>query len=240
MTFKQRFGRYFFRHLPVSRHVFDHFRLEINAIWVRIMHTCNPFYIEKVSRLRKKKNLLVNIGCGPFGKESGWINLDLFPIKNVYIRTDCRKNLILADNSCIGIHVEMFLEHLDPKDELPFFLKECYRCLDINGVLRVIVPDANKFIRGYLSPGWDLLNKISYGSEDWSKVYSCKMEAINHVFLQDYEHYGGWDEERLTIVLQRAGFNKLEQVSFAKGKFPGIPIDREYHKENGLYFECIK
>jgi len=240
MTLKQRIGKYFFKHLPVSRHVFDHFRLEVNAIWVRIQHKFNPFYIFRVSKLKKMNNLLVNIGCGPFGKEIGWINLDLFPIKNVFIRTDCRKKLIMADNSCKGIHVEMFLEHLDPMDELPYFLNECFRCLEINGVLRIIVPDGRKFINGYIGEGWEDLNRISYGNEDWSKVYSCKVEALNHVFLQDYEHYGGWDDERLTIVLVRAGFKNIRQVAYNVGDFPVMPIDREFHRKNGLYFEAIK
>jgi predicted SAM-dependent methyltransferase len=205
-----------------------------------MLHTFNPFYISKVSRLKKMRNLLVNLGCGPFGKEIGWINLDLYPIKNVFVRTDCRKKLIMADNSCKGIHVEMFLEHLDPIDELPYFLKECYRCLDLNGVLRIIVPDGKKFINSYINAGWDDLNKVSYGNEDWSKAYSCKMEALNHVFLQGFEHYGGWDDERLSIELKKAGFVKIKLVSFGEGDFPEKPIDREYHKENGLYFESVK
>ena len=239
MTIKQRIGKYFFNYLPVSRHVFDHFRLELNAIWVRLLHKINPWYISKVSRLQKQKKLLVNIGCGPFGKETGWVNLDLFPIKNVYIRTDCRKKLIVANDSCKGILVEMFLEHLDPVDELPFFLKECYRSLESDGVLRIIVPDAVKFINAYSSEGWEDMNKISYGGEDWSKQYSCKMEALNHVFQQEYEHYGGWDYQRITIELNKAGFNNVERVDYNIGKFPQI-IDREFHKNNGLYVEAIK
>jgi len=239
MTFKQRAGKYIFNHLPVSRHVFDHFRLELNAIWVRLLHKISPLYIHKVSRLKKQKGLLVNIGCGPFGKEKGWINLDLFRIKNVYIRTDCRRKLILANDSCKGILVEMFLEHLDPVDELPCFLKECYRCLEPGGVLRVVVPDAVKFINAYTSEGWNAMNKISYGGEDWSEIYSCKMEALNHVFQQEYEHYGGWDYQRMIIELGKAGFRQIERVDYLVGKFPAI-IDREFHKSNGLYTEATK
>lgn len=239
MTYKQRIGKYFIKHLPVSRHVFNHFRLELNAIWVRFQHKINPWYVLKVARLRKKKNLLVNVGCGPFGKASGWINLDLYPIRHVYIQTDCRKKLILANDSCKGILVEMFLEHLDPVDELPFFLKECYRSLEPGGILRIIVPDASKFIHAYYSDGWEKMNKISYGEDDWSKEFSCKMEALNHVFLQEYEHYGGWDYQRALIELKKAGFQDIVRVGYNLGRFPQI-IDREFHKANGLYVEGVK
>jgi len=239
MTIKQKVGTYFFRHLPISRHVFDHVRLEMNAMWVRLQHKVNPAYWYKAAKLKKEKGILVNVGCGPYGKESGWINLDLFSIPSVYMRTDCRKKLITADNSCRGIHVEMFLEHLDPVDELPFFLKECYRSLQPGGVLRVIVPDAVKFIKAYLEEGWDELNKISYGGVDWSAEYSSKMEALNHVFHQEYEHYGGWDYVRMVNELTKAGFKNIQKVDYNVGDFPQI-IDREYHRPNGLYVEAIK
>lgn len=240
MTIKQQIGRSILRKLPFSRHVFNHIRLEINAIWVRFLHKVSPFYIRKVNKLKKQKDLLVNLGCGPYGKENGWINLDLFPIQHVYIRTDCRKKLVLANDSCAGVHIEMFLEHVDPFDELPFLLKECHRVLKPTGVLRVIVPDAEKFIKAYFSDGWEEMNKISYGGEDWSEIYSCKMEALNHVFLQEYEHFGGWDFKRLKLVLEKAGFSLINHVKFNEGSFPIEIIDREFHRSNGLYVEAIK
>jgi predicted SAM-dependent methyltransferase len=239
MTIKQKIGKLVFKNLPFSKHVFNHMRLELNAIWVRLMHKINPVYIHKVWKLKKQKNLLINLGCGPYGKEYGWINLDLFPIQHVYIRADCRKELFFSNNSCLGVYIEMFLEHVDPFDELPFLLKECYRVLMPKGVLRIIVPDAEKFINAYVNDGWDEMNSISYGKEDWSLMYSNKMEALNHVFLQGYEHFGGWDFERLKSVLQFAGFVKINLVQFNKGVFKEI-IDREFHKENGLYVEAIK
>ena len=240
MTLKQRLGKFVFRHLPVSRHVFDHFRLELNACYARVAHRLNPYYLFRIRRLRKPKDLLVNLGCGPYGKAEGWINLDLSPGQEIYLRTDCRKTLPLADHSCQGIHVEMFLEHLDPCDEVPHFLAEIHRCLQAGGIARFIVPDAELYIRAYLSPGWDAMNQISYGSEDWSKQYSCKMEALNHVFQQGYEHYGGWDFERLRKLLANAGFNTVRRQAFGMGDFPSGPIDREYHRQNGLYVEATK
>lgn len=226
--------------MPISRHVFDHIRLELNAGIVRIMHKIHPLYLYKISKLKKRRNLLINVGCGPYGLDHDWINLDLYPIKNVYLRSDCRKKLPLSSNSCLGIHVEMFLEHLDPVDEIPFFLTSCYHSLQPNGILRIIVPDAHKFIKAYIDNGWNELNKISYGLEDWSKKYSSKMEALNHVFLQGYEHYGGWDKERLLNVLSKSGFTSINFVDFGIGDFPYGPIDREYHRQNALYVEAKK
>ena len=240
MTIKQRIGKFIFKNMPISRHVFDHCRLEFNAIIVRLMHKVHPVYLYKLYRLKRKKNLFVNVGCGPYGKDQGWINLDLYPIKNVYLRTDCRKKLPVLPNSCLGIHVEMFLEHLDPIDEIPFFLTSCYVSLQQNGILRIIVPDAEKFIKAYLDSDWNDINKISYGLDDWSKIFPSKMDVLNHVFLQGYEHYGGWDEDRLFNMLSKSGFTSIRLVEFGNGDFPNGPIDREYHRPNGLYVEAKK
>ena len=240
MTLKQRIGLYIFKNMPISRHVFDHCRLELNAIIVRLMHKLHPGYLYKLYLLKRKKNLLVNIGCGPYGLDQGWINLDLFPIKNVYLRTDCRKSLPFSDNTCLGIHVEMFLEHLDPKDELPFFLSSCYNVLQKDGILRIVVPDAQKFINAYQSKDWIEMNSISYGLDDWAINFPTKMDALNHVFLQGYEHYGGWDKDRLFHVLSKSGFISIRVVEFGIGDFQNGPIDREYHRPNGLYVEAQK
>ena len=86
-TLKQRVGKVLFSRLPVSRHVFDHVRLELNAMYVRACHRLNPLYLSRIGRLKAQRGLLVNLGCGPFGKPQGWVNLDLHPIENVYLRT---------------------------------------------------------------------------------------------------------------------------------------------------------
>jgi predicted SAM-dependent methyltransferase len=240
VSLKQRLGTLLFRKMPISQHVFDHFRLEINALIVRISHRINPYYVLRKRELRRRNGLLVNVGCGPFGLPNGWVNLDLAALENIYLRTDCRRQLPMADSSCRGIHVEMFLEHLDPFDEVPVFLREIYRCLETNGVARFIVPDAALFIEAYINAGWDSMNEISYGSEDWSKSFASKMDALNHIFQQGYEHYGGWDFERLKHVLHEAGFSRIRRCIFSSGDFPLGAIDRDFHRKNGLYVEARK
>lgn len=108
------------------------------------------------------------------------------------------------------------------------------------GILRIIVPNAELFLKAYFSSGWNEMNNISYGFEDWSKQYDTKMDALNHLFIQEYEHYGGWDMERMNTLLTKHGFNNISFPEFGKGNFPGGPIDRIYHKQNGLYTEAIK
>lgn len=124
--------------------------------------------------------------------------------------------------------------------ERPFFLKECLRCLQPDGVLRVIVPDAELYVRAYLDPGWDMLNEIGCGSEKPQDVFKCKMDALNHVFIQGWEHYGGIDAEMLRLTLKVAGFSLVTHCAWRTGQFPDGCIDREQHRPYSLYFEAIK
>jgi hypothetical protein len=64
------------------------------------------------------------------------------------------------------------------------------------------------------------------------------MEALNHVFLQQAEHYGGYDADTLSLVLQDGGFRNVMRRSWREGEFPGGPIDRELHRPYSLYFEA--
>ena len=65
-----------------------------------------------------------------------------------------------------------------------------------------------------------------------------KIEALNHVFVQDGEHYGGFDADYLRNTLAKAGFDDIEQVDWRTGRFPGGAIDREQHAGYSLYMEA--
>lgn len=237
MTLKQRMGAWLIPRLPVNPWVFRTFRVELNACMVRLLHRIHPGWVMQRRRLERQKGVLANIGCGPFGRE-GWINLDLFMGPGVTMRADCRHRFPLGDASARGIHVEHYFEHLEPTTERPRFLAECRRCLESSGILRIVVPDMHKYAEAYLAPGWGMLNTIGCGGEVPEKAFATKMEALNHVFVQDGEHYGGFDAEYLRRTLEQAGFTDIEQVAWREGRFPDGAIDRDQHRPYSLYMEA--
>ncbi len=239
LSLKQCVGKWLVPRLPVNKHVFGHIRLELNAIWVRLMLLVHPRYRWAVSKLRVRRKILANLGCGPFGL-AGWVNLDLFPHENVTLRCDCRWRIPLADGSCAAIHVEHFFEHLNHEDERHEFLSECRRCLEDGGVLRIIVPDAELFVRAYLAEGWEAFQNIAPPEERPEQSFITKMDALNHVFLQGFEHYGGYDRQSLAHELISTGFFDVRAESFRQGRFPGGCIDREQHRQYSLYMEAVK
>jgi predicted SAM-dependent methyltransferase len=208
-------------------------------MWVRALLAFHPKYRKAAAALRAQRGIKANIGSGPFG-QAGWINLDMFRHANVTLQTDCRTSLPLGDASCRGIHVEHFFEHLNHQDERHAFLAECFRCLEQNGILRIVVPDVELFIAAYLSPGWEKLREIAAVGDDPELNFSTKMDALNHVFIQDFEHYGGYDEASLSAVLREHGFRGICRRSFRMGCFPDGCIDREQHRPYSLYVEALK
>jgi predicted SAM-dependent methyltransferase len=223
--------------LPVNRHVFDHIRGELNAIWVRTLHLAHPLYRIRIRRLRKQRNILLNLGCGPFGKE-GWVNLDLFKLDRVSLRTDCRKDLPIGDGACAGIHVEHYFEHLTHEEEAPKFLQECKRCLAAGAILRIIVPDVESFARAYADDGWESLESLAAEGSSMKANFATKMDALSHVMVQQHEHFGGYDFDTLALALRRAGFRDIQRCKFQEGRFPGGCIDRDQHKPYSLYVEA--
>jgi predicted SAM-dependent methyltransferase len=238
-TVKQRIGAWLIPRLPLNPVAFRIVRLELSALWVNILNALHPRYLVRRRELARGRDLLVNVGCGPFGQE-GWVNLDLYANADVALAIDCRRPLPLANDSCRGIHVEHYFEHLEPTRERPRFLAECRRCLMLGGILRIIVPDARKYAAAYLSNGWTELNAIGCGGERPETAFASKMAALNHVFLQGGEHYGGIDSVLLGDELASAGFNDISIVDWREGSFPDGCIDREQHRSYSLYMEARK
>ena len=236
-TMKQRLGARLKPRMPVNPWVFMTLRVEASALLLRMLNRILPSRIAQRRALEQRRDVLVNIGCGPFGQD-GWVNLDLFPAPGVTMRADARWGLPLADGAARGIHVEHYFEHLEPTTERPRFLADCRRCLQPGGILRIVVPDMRKYIEAYLAPGWDVLNQVGCGGDRPQDAFATKIEALNHVFVQDGEHYGGFDAEYLRNTLAQAGFDDIEQVGWRTGRFPGGAIDREQHASYSLYMEA--
>ena len=216
------------------------------AIGLQIVHWKIKSQEKNVkSKLRTQNNIYANIGCGPYGLSNGWINVDYEKLENVTYVFDCRKNLPFADNSVKGLFCEHFFEHLDYFNDVPYFLASCFRSLQPGGALRIIVPDAEKYLFGYCENGWDSLKKTRPLDDDLRDImmghkYETKMQLINEVFRQGNEHKFAWDYETVELVLKQAGFSKISRMEFGISNDPKLVIDRLIRKSESLYVEAIK
>ena len=219
-------------------HFLRQLAFELNMLFVRLRSR------NAQRRFREKTNLLVNIGAGERGKD-GWVNLDGFALKGVNCRFDARRSLPFRDNSVRGIFAEHFLEHLDYREEAPGFLSECYRVLGDKGVLRIVVPDAGKYLRAYVQDGWQELAATRRLDENLNDYYypfryNTKMEVINVIFRQQHEHKFAYDFETLEFVLKRSGFSNVARQEFGVSTNPDTCLDWAERASESLYVDAIK
>jgi predicted SAM-dependent methyltransferase len=173
-----------------------------------------------------------------------WVNLDLFPFPGVNCLYDCRKGLPFPDDSAKWIFTEHFLEHIDYLEEVPSFLSECYRVLKPGGVIRIIVPDAEKYLHAYCAEGWEELARVrpllpDHTDREGSR-FNTKMEVVNSVFRRYFEHKYAYDFATLDFVLRRHGFCDIQKQSCGKSVEPELSFDNPDRAPESLYVEAIK
>jgi len=137
------------------------------------------------------------------------------------------------------------VEHLDYCEEVPFFLSECHRVLEPHGVIRIVVPDGERYLQDYFSEGWDALARTRPLGPDLLDVhfgarYNTKMELINVVFRQYYEHKFAYDYATLEFLLRKYGFSDVCRQTFGQSLLEGLAIDKPERASESLYVEAVK
>ncbi|MBW4571487.1 MAG: methyltransferase domain-containing protein [Tolypothrix carrinoi HA7290-LM1] len=255
---KQLVKRLLYKLIPLQTYVNYHHRI-INRFWqeqlipqyayLNSQYEISAALIKaKSKKLSQKyenaKDLLVNVGAGPHAK-ADWINVDISEAPGINCVCDCRKSLPFPDNSVKGIFTEHFFEHIDYVEEVPLFLSECYRVLKPGGIIRIIVPDIEKYLYAYCQGGWEELSIIRPLDSDLTDFhfkfkYNTRMELINFVFRQQYEHKYAYDYETLEFILYKYGFSKVQRQAFGKSLMDELSIDQQIRASESLYVEAIK
>ena len=240
MTIKQSIGRSVFRRMPITRFLFDQLRWEANAGLRRVENTISPSRRRRLKAVRNAKEIRVNVACGP-QVLPGFVNIDLIPCSPEVIGWDCRRSLPVETGSAAGIRVEQFVEHLDTREELPAFLADCRRALKPGGVLRLIVPDAERYLRAYCRDDLSGFKELVVPSVDpFPSDLPTRMDIVNHIFHQWNEHRWGYDYETLAHRLSQAGFENVQRSEYGASLDPKLANDREVHAPYSLYVEAVR
>lgn len=181
-------------------------------------------------RSKRVKNLkYINIGCGKNPK-SHTINLNFEWYPFIDLTWDVTKSLPIPDASMKGVYSEHVIEHL-PFDTIPKIFADWKRILEPRGRLRIVVPDAELYLRIYIGDGGKI---FPYHNEGWTP-----MMHVNQVF-RGYEHLYAWDFETLKKQLEMSGFSNIQRVNYNQGTDPLLLIDSDDRKCESLYVECEK
>ena len=171
----------------------------------------NPLMILKRKRLESLFDIKLNFGCG--GKIlDGWINIDACFLKGVDYVTDLRTRLPFKNSSIVRIYTEHVLEHLDFYKDIPVILNEFYRVLQPDGVIRIVVPDLEKYCTAYINNDLTWFKNVFPGC-------TGRAQGINSIFL-DHFHCFIFDLETLTDCLSKAGFTEIRKKPYGISDYP--------------------
>ena len=191
------------------------------------------------SKIRKTEKKYLQLGSGSLEQNLNIENLDFYDInkknffglknffKNRNLGHDLRYPLPYDNESFQGVFSEHTLEHLYPFEAIKL-LKEIHRVLAPGAILRITVPDLDKYISACNNEKPDFFSQFSNNCEMiWS-------------LTQNYAHLSVWNYEMLKIQLENCGFNKITKTEFNKGINRELLIDKEERKPETLYIEAIK
>jgi SAM-dependent methyltransferase len=151
----------------------------------------------------------LHLGAGGFYKE-GYINIDLYPIGKVDRVFDCNQPLDYAANTAEEILAIHLLEHLKPVT-LPAVVKSWYNTLKKGGRLVLELPDFDDIIELASKRPWDNdILKWIFGNQESEGQY----------------HHWGWNQDRLFILLESAGFTEIKFLPPADWRGKEMPCLR--------------
>jgi predicted SAM-dependent methyltransferase len=145
----------------------------------------------------------LNLGCGS-RFHTDWTNINFVSTSESVIAHDLSQGIPFPDASFDVVYHSHVLEHF-PQSAAASFIKECYRVLRPQGILRVVIPDLEQIARTYLYA----LEQAVNGSKEWEQNYQW-------VLLEMYDQ----------TVRDRPGGKMLEFLSNKDIANPDFAIER--------------
>lgn len=174
----------------------------------------------------------LNWGCGPCAAP-GWINSDRQTGEGIDLSCDIRDGLPIESNAfeyIVGMHA---LQDVPYPDVVPV-LRELYRILKPDGVLRLGLPDLDKAIRAYLE-------------HDHRYFYIPNQDAasIGGKLIAQIIWYGSvrtpFTYDCLEELLGKAGFRRVTPCRFGEtsSRYPEI-VELDNRERESLFVEATK
>jgi len=186
-------------------------------------------------------NIKINFGSFTVTFGNGWINADIRDVspvaaskRHTFEICDVRKKVRWEDNSVSLITAHHLIEHLS-RDDGRFFLKECFRILKPEGIIRLSTPDIETFI-SHLKAG-DFTEKFAEEHE----VKNAEDNADAFFRLAFMGHETIYTFNSLRRKMEEVGFTEVRKMPYSSSRSPEIMTETEdSFPDHSFYIEAIK
>jgi predicted SAM-dependent methyltransferase len=187
-----------------------------------------PWQRRRAKQLAAQSPLRLNLGCGTL-RLDGWVNIDLVGLP-VDLAWSILTPFPFDDDSVDSIFHEHVLEHIPGYDGF-VFLKNCHRVLKPGGIMRIVVPDASRYIASYFDPEHRFIR-------DFRGERPTAMLALQEEFYS-FGHRAVYDHETVALFCKVIGFSKIESKAFGESALVPCP-DSEWRVHDSCYTEVVK
>ncbi len=187
-----------------------------------------PIQRRRAATLAKRKPVRLHLGSAG-NRLPGWVNIDLLrPGRKLELYWDLRRGLPFKDHSVDAIFAEHLFEHLTYEQGVAL-MRGCSRVLVPGGVLRIGVPDLDRYVASYLGQD-DLIDRVRPGRP-------TRALALGEIFFL-YGHRCMYDFETLERACMESGFPTVERSIFGQGRIKPCP-DSLGHRHETLYVDAM-
>lgn len=212
--------------------------------YAKVQHVIGAFRRNRSFQLTRATlaRSYIDVGCG-YNFHPGFIHLDYCWKPHVDVCWDINRGLPFADGSFRGVFSEHCLEHFSlPRARA--LLREFRRVLAPGGTLRLVVPDAESYLRTYVDQlDGGRARQFPFQTLEETEPTWTPLMSVNRVFYQDRESPAGhctmFDFQLMHRLLTEAGFVDVRRQAFGQGRDPQLIVDSPDHAAESLYVDAL-
>lgn len=192
-----------------------------------------PIYHSDEVKEESTEQVKLNIGSFTVMLPPPWLNLDILDLATYakekgfnFQQADVTQGLPFDDNSIDFINSSHLIEHLTV-DEGVAFLKECWRVLKPNSIVRIGTPDVNKLVGAYKAGE---MGKFNNSQPDEYKQSPSQADKFWRIFTAG--HKICYDLPALRGSFKLAGFTEVYEPAYNEelDMFPELSLYSEAKK----------
>ena len=160
-----------------------------------------------------------------------------FARKNEVFHADVTRRIPLGDGSCDAVYTSHMFHHLNERERRGF-LSEALRVLAPGGIIRISVPDLDRWFEAYGKTGDSDAFLSGIGAFSHSDSWSARLRVLFLGFRGRQWMYNG---KTLATVLEKCGFVDPVVVPEGETRIPDPePLDLRERGRNSLFVEARK